>query len=295
MKINELQAFFRSPAGAVAGGALFLTLAGFFLALMGAIVKAVSAEMSNSMVVFFRNAATCFFIIPQLFLGPGSRLGLKTSHFSLHLLRCCSGLAAMYAYFYALSVLPLGEAVLLSYTSPLLTPVVARVWLKEPLGPVHAAGGLIGFLGILLILRPGFHEIHPAALVALVSAFFASIAMASVRKMGSTEPPFRVVAWFTILATLFSAPAALSSWQTPDLSLAGLFFCLGAVGFVAQLFLTYGYGMAPSARIGPFTYTTVFFASILGTILWAEVLHPMTILGGLLIVGGGILAGRSKG
>jgi drug/metabolite transporter (DMT)-like permease len=295
MQIQKFRRFFRSPGGAVVAGALFLTLAGFFLALMGALVKAVSAELSNAMVVFLRNFATCLFVFPQLFLGPGLKKGLKTDHFFLHFLRCVSGLAAMYAYFYALRVLPLGEAVLLSYTSPLLTPIVARIWLKEPLGGLHVTGGILGFLGILFILRPGFHEIHPAALVALVSAAFAAIAMATVRKMGTTEPPFRVVAWFSILATFFSAPAALSVWETPSLGLAGLFFCLGALGFVAQLCLTCGYGMAPSARIGPFTYTTVFFASILGVLLWGELLHPLTLLGGGLIVVGGMVAGRARG
>lgn len=295
MKTDEIRAFFRSPAGTVVAGALFLTLAGFFLAVMGAMVKAASAELPNAMVVFLRNFAACFFVFPQLFWGSGVRRGLKSRHFFLHFLRCASGLSAMYAYFFALRVLPLGEAVLLSYTSPLLTPVVARIWLKEPLGGLHVAGGILGFFGILLILRPGFHEIHPAALIALVSAGFAAIAMATVRKMGATEPPFRVVAWFSILAALFSAPGAVVAWQTPSLAQAVLFLGLGGVGVLAQICLTYGYGMAPSARIGPFTYTTVFFASILGTVLWGEVLHPMTLLGGVLIVTGGVVAGRSRG
>ncbi|MCW7753044.1 DMT family transporter [Desulfobotulus sp. H1] len=293
MKKNEVGAFLRSPSGAVVAGALFLVAAGFFLAVMGAMVKSATEDMPTAMVVFLRNAATCLFILPQLFWGPGARIGLRTGSFGLHLLRSLSGLVAMYAYFYALSVLPLGEAVLLSYTSPLLTPVVARIWLKEPLEGHHVVGGMLGFVGIVMILRPGFHEVHPAAVVALISAAFASIAMATVRKMGATEPPFRTVAWFTLLATLFSAPAALPVWQAMNVGLIVFIVCLGGVGFAAQICLTSGYGMAPSARIGPFTYSTVFFASILGTFVWGEILHPMTLAGGLLIVAGGIMAGRS--
>ena len=273
-------------------GALFVALSGVLFAIMGAVVKHASGELPNQMVVFFRNFGVFLLLVPQLFWGPGKRIGIRTTRFRHHFIRSASGLSAMYCYFYALGKLPLSEAVLLSYTSPLLTPIVARLWMGEPYGLRHLASGLIGFFGIILILRPGSASFEPAALVALCAALLASIAMTTIRNMSDTEPPFRIVAWFTLISTCVSAGPAIAVWDAPDLSMIFFLVALGVVAFSAQISLTTGYTLAPAAQIGPFTYLTVFFAAIIGNIIWKELPHPATFVGGALIVAGGILATR---
>lgn len=101
-------------------------------ALLGAFVRAASAMLPNEMVVFFRNALVLVFLMP-LFAARRSLPAMSGGKMHLHVLRASAGLVSMYCYFYALAHMKLAEAVLLSYTSPLFIPIIAFLWLHEPL------------------------------------------------------------------------------------------------------------------------------------------------------------------
>lgn len=274
-------------------GALNIIAASIMFAFMGALIKQASGSLNSSMVVFFRNAVALVLMMPALFRGR-SVGGLKTGEFGLHMVRSLSGLAAMYFYFYTLTKLPLAEAVLLSYTSPLFIPFVAYLWLNEKVNKRLIAAMLIGFGGVILIMKPGTGMFQPAAFFGLAAGSVASISMVSIRRMAATEPPFRIVFYYTLIATFASALPLPWSWITPGPELwlvllgIGIFACLG------QLFVTRGYTLAPSAQIGPFTYSTVLFAAILGFFFWNEKLDLFTLGGGILIFFAGILAARNN-
>src|SRR6185503_18600603 len=134
-------------------GALLMVASAFLFAAMGEAVKMASAHLSNSMVVFFRNAFGLLALSPWL-VRLGVK-GLRTVAWREHLVRGLAGLASMYCYFYAIARLGLSEAILLNYSLPLFMPLIARAWLGEavPARLWRALG--LGFLGIVLILRPG--------------------------------------------------------------------------------------------------------------------------------------------
>jgi len=243
------------------------------------------------MVVFFRNICALVFILPWVWYirPPG---GVKTAFFQLHLLRSLTGLGAMYCFFYAIAHLQLSEAFLLAATAPLFIPVIANLWIREPVSWMLRGAIAIGFIGIVLILKPGFGVFQPIAIVGLAAGAFAALAMVSIRRMSATEPTIRIVFYFTVLGTLISAVPLVWSWQLPQPKIWWLLALIGLLAAVGQFLLTKGYSLAPAAQVGPFTYINVFFAALFGWLFWGESLDAMTWIGAVLICIAGIIAAR---
>ena len=270
-------------------GALYVLGASFLFALMGAAIKEASVTTSNTMMVFLRNAMALIVLLPWL-LTSRYRASLRTGHLGRHLIRTTAGLGAMFLFFYAISRMPLGEAVLLSFTAPLFIPLVARIWIGEPISLRTVAAVLIGFAGVLLILRPGTGVLRPVALIGAASGLLSAVAMVSIRYMSDTEPPGRIVFYFTVMATGFSALALPWAWQTPQPAAFGFMALAAVMAIIGQLLLTRGYSLAPAARVGPFSYGNLILSSVLGWLLWGEIIEGAAWIGALLICIAGIIA-----
>jgi drug/metabolite transporter (DMT)-like permease len=262
-------------------------------AAMGEAVRMASAQLSNAMVVFFRNAFGLVALLPWLVrLGPE---GLRTRAWPEHLVRGLAGLASMYCYFYAIARIGLSEAILLNYSLPLFMPLIARAWLREEIPPRLWRALVLGFLGILLILRPGLAVFRPAALAALVAAVLAALAQVGVRRLTQTEPAARIVFYFAVISTMVSALPLASVWTTPKRSLWSVLVALGVLATLAQLVMTRAYAHAPAAQVGPFIYSAVVFAGLMDWWLWDRVPDAAFVGGAVLVCAAGILALRSTG
>lgn len=272
-------------------GALFVLSASFTFAVLGALIKVVSTSLTNEMVVFFRNLCALIFILPWIWYRRPIG-GVKTAFFQLHLLRSLAGLGAMYCFFYAIAHLQLSEACLLASTAPLFIPVIAYIWIHEPVAQKVRGAIIIGFIGIVLILKPGFGVFQPVAIVGLTAGIFVALAMVSIRRMSSSEPTIRIVFYFTVLGTLISAVPLVWSWQSPQPKIWWLLVLIGLLAAVGQFMLTKGYSLAPAAQVGPFTYGNVVFATFLGWLFWGESLDSTTWIGAFLICIAGIIATR---
>jgi drug/metabolite transporter (DMT)-like permease len=271
--------------------ALLMVTSAFLFAAMGEAVKIASAQLSNAMVVFFRNAFGLLALLPWV-LRLGAK-GLRTAAWPEHLVRGLAGLAAMYCYFYAIARLGLSEAILLHYSLPLFVPLIARAWLREDVPPrLWPALGL-GFLGILLILRPGVGVFRPAALAALAAAVLAALAQVGVRRLTRTEPVARIVFYFALISTVVSAVPVFPNWTTPNGGLWIVLVALGVLATVAQLVMTQAYAHAPAAQVGPFIYSSVVFAGLMDWWLWGRLPDVAFIAGAVLVCAAGILALRS--
>jgi drug/metabolite transporter (DMT)-like permease len=216
--------------------------------------------------------------------------GLRTRVPHLHLLRGIAGLSAMYCFFYAIANIPLADAMLLKLTSPLFIPLVALAWLREPVYPRVWIALAVGFVGVLLILRPGFEGVSVVALVALLGGMFAAVAKVTVRRLSRSEPPLRIVAYFALTAAVVSSVPLTWSWQTPSPPAFGWLLVIALFATLGQLCLTKGLFLAPAARMGSFGYFAVIFGATYGWLLWGEVLMWWTVAGTLLIVIAGMLA-----
>jgi drug/metabolite transporter (DMT)-like permease len=272
-------------------GALCVLSASLTFAIMGAVVKVVSLSLTNEMVVFFRNFCALFFILPWVWYShpPG---GVRTSHFSLHLLRSVAGLGGMYCFFYVIARMQLSESFLLMSTAPLFIPIIAYLWINEPVERKVRGAIVVGFSGIILILKPGIGVFQPIAFIGLAAGLLGALAMVSIRRMSSSEPTIRIVFYFTMLGTLISAMPLVWLWQPPKAEIWWLLLLIGLLAAVGQFLLTKGYSLAPAARVGPFSYSNVVFAMLLGSILWDESLDYLTWVGALLVCIAGIVTTR---
>jgi len=271
--------------------ALLLLGSSLFFASASVAVKLASPNVSNEMVVFFRSFFGLLALAPMLWRR--GRRGLRTRYLRQHVTRALAGLAAMYCFFYAIGRLPLGEAMLLNYSSPLFIPFIARLWLHEPLPKGFAWAVGTGFVGIALILKPGSGFLSPAALVGVLSSVLTATAMVSIRGLARFEPTLRIVFYFGVVCSLAAAPGLVWGWRPLAPQALGLLIAVGVLGTCGQLLLTRAYSLAPAARVGPFTYATVVFAALFGWLVWGEVPDRSSIVGAALVCAAGVLAMRA--
>lgn len=259
--------------------------AAFLFAGVSVGVKVSARTVSDEMIVFFRNAGALAVLLPLL---RGGFQNLKTQRLPAHLLRSLAGLASMYFCFYALARMPLGDAMLLAYTSPLFMPWLSAIWVKEPapsgVGPALA----MGFLGVVLVMKPGAGLFSVVAVAALCSGLLGAIAQVGIRDLTKTEPVLRIVFYFSALSTAVSAVPLLWSWKRPSLAEAAVLVGTGVLASIAQLCLTRAYRSAPPSQIGPFIYSAVVFSAGWDWLLWRHRPDGLSFLGAAFIVLAGV-------
>lgn len=253
-----------------------------FFAGTSALIKYLGDYVSLELIVFARNCFSLLLLVPWvIYSGPRN---LISDQPGLHALRGLFGLGAMYASFYALTELPLAQATLLTQTAPIYVPLIAAWWLRESLDRTLVLAAVVGFAGVGLILSPSTVGVdNQAALWGLASGLFAGCAFVTLRRMSRSEPPMRTVFYFTVVGTLVSAVPLALNWVTPPLHTWIPLFALAVLATGGQAFLTLGYSMAPAARVGPFSYMNVVFATVLGVLFWDEFPDGLAFAGAALV------------
>lgn len=259
------------------------------MALVGTSVKWATDGLPAPVVVFFRNLFGLAVLIPWI-ATPGG-ISVRTRFLRLHALRCVFGFLAMQAYFYAISKLHLGSAVALNFTSPLWIPFVAFLWLKEPLSRRVLLASLAGLAGVWMIRTPESGVWSLAGAMGLLSAFFASAALVGVRRLTlAGEPAGRIVFYFALGSTLFTALPVPFFWQTPTPHQWMALAATGALASLAQFLLSRGFARAPAAVAAVAYYGTVPAAAFFGWLFWGERLTVAFAVGAAIICAAGISA-----
>ncbi|GGY32068.1 hypothetical protein GCM10011297_01100 [Bacterioplanes sanyensis] len=269
-------------------GAAYLLAGEALLAIMAALIKHLSSDLSTEQLLWFRNVAGLFVLLP-LVVHHGRDL-LRTQVWHWHLLRGVVGVSAMYCYFWALAHMPLTEAFLVKLSSPLFMPLLAWLWLREPAGRRSLVALLVGFAGVVTILRPGSDaEFTAVALIGLLGAVLAALAKVSIRRMSATEPSARIVFYFGVIASLISTPGAVLNWQPVSPQQWWLILLLGLIATLGQLALTKAYRLAPTGKVGVYAYSAVIYGALMGWLIWQEVPLWTTWAGAVLIISAGII------
>lgn len=209
-----------------------------------------------------------------------------------HLIRSCVGLFAMICGFSALQRLPLTEATAINFASPLFMTALSALFLAEPVGRHRWAAVVVGFLGVLVMVRPSAGDLGHLNLVgvalALGGALGAAGAMVTVRQIAATEKGPTIVFYFTLAGTVMGAAGSLTHWVTPDPLVLGLLILAGVIGGVGQLFLTEAVRVAPVGVVAPFDYTQLLWATGLGFLVWSELPHATTLIGAVIVAASGV-------
>lgn len=255
---------------------------------MGLCGKQLLATYSLQQFVFLRSlfGLAIFLLLARQFGGFKS---LLTRKWPWHLLRTLFATGAMFGFFYGLARMPLVDALTLGFTAPLIVTALSVPVLREHVGWRRWTAVLIGFVGVLIVLRPGSGTLSLAALAILFAAFcYASLAITA-RKLSTTESSYALSVYVIIGPMLLSSSLlAGGGWVPPDSSGWLLFTIAGACSAVAWIGIIGGYRRAEPAVLAPFEYTALIAGAIAGYFIWDEVPDRWVVVGAITIIASGL-------
>jgi len=269
-------------------------LAAFTYAFLAFLVQTAEGILPNSVLIFFRQFFGLLFLLPIIPIKLGSFKKLKTKVFPLHMLRAFASLSAMFCLYYALRHLPLTDAVLLTYTRPLFIPIIVFLWFQQKWTRNTWTGLIIGFLGVLLILRPDKHLLDVASLMGLAAGLLGAIAFTTIRRLTRTEPSERITFYYMALSLPVASIPLAMQWEKPTPYGWGFLAVIGLFAVVYQLLLTRAYRHAKAVKVGSLLYSSVAFAYLFDFFLGKKDIPLTAIIGMILIVFGSVIALRDQ-
>ncbi|MDP6604327.1 MAG: DMT family transporter [Rhodospirillales bacterium] len=245
------------------------------------LVKYVSAEIHPFEIVFFRSLFGFVTLSPILIrhgLSP-----LRTRHFGLYVVRVFFSISTTLAIWMALSLAPLAKVTAISFSQPLFATVLAALFIGEAIRARRITALAVGFLGTLIIVRPGIGTLDAGSILAVVGAACSATTVIFIRVLSRTDSTTTLTLYSTILGAPLSFMAAVWFWKTPTLEQLGWLALIGVAGVIGQLLFTQAYKLADVAVVSPATFTRLIWAALIGYVVFAEVPDRWVWLGGGLI------------
>ncbi|MEX2642758.1 MAG: DMT family transporter [Acetobacterales bacterium] len=294
--IDAATRLLRPPAWAAAlppnaQGMLLMIAAVSGFAGMTAALKYVSQELPFLVVILVRMA---FGIVPLLPWIARNGIGtLRTHRFPLHVARALNGYLALACFVYALTQLSLADVTAIGFARPLWVIVIAALFLGETVGWRRGTATVVGFLGVLVILRPGGH-LDPAMLVALLGSFGACMTLILIKMLSTTEPGGRIVFYHQGLSFLIGLAPAVWFWETPTPTQCVWIAVSAFCGTFGHLCFARACKLAEATVIAPMEYTRLVAATALGFALFGELPSIWVVPGTALIAGASLYIARRE-
>lgn len=268
----------RAPA---VRGAAWMMVAGLSYAVTGALVRIVAADYPVFEIVFLRCVIALIVLTPMI-----RRLGLaalKTEQLSMHALRAVVGYIGILCWFYGVNLIPLADYYALQFTMPLFTIAGAALLLREAVGRKAWIAVAVGFLGALVILRPGLSAVSAGGLAALGAAVMFASANICIRVMSRKDHARVIVVYSNLLVLPLALVPALFDWVTPAWQDVPGIIGIGVFGTLAQFGITRAVGIAEARIVQPFDFARLSFAAVIGWLLFHEAVDGFTWLGAVII------------
>lgn len=251
--------------------------------LMAVAIRYATAHVPTQEVAFFRNAFGLLVLLPLL-LRPG-RGSLRTEQLPRYLLRSAIGLASMLCAFWAIGHLPMSQAISLSYSTPLFVTIAAVLWLGETVRARRWAAVIIGFIGVLIIVRPGSTGFTPGTLVAVLAAVLSSLVAIQIKQLTRVDSADAVVLYTYLFWVPLSLLPAVFVWVWPA-GMAWLWLlATGLFGTVGQLLWTRALRLGEVSALTPISFMQLPLVAVLGWLLFGETLDRWTVIGAGIILG----------
>ncbi len=238
-----------------------------------------------------------FGLIPILLLVPRGEFKTfyKTSRPKLHAFRAITGTLAIIALFIALREIPLADVVSLTFGGPIFVTLGSIFFLSEKVGVKRWLAVLIGFFGMLLIVKPAYEELNIYYIFPIIFCIFFACVALSIRSLSSTEPNYRIALYFSFLSMIVGLLTLPFGWVMPNKFELFLLIFTGLVGSVANILLTVSLRYAEASLVTPTKYLNLVFAILLGYFIWSEIPKLLTLVGaGLIIISSVIIFMRES-
>jgi S-adenosylmethionine uptake transporter len=269
---------------------LWMLAAGLAFALMGVFVKIASAHFATAELVLWR-AAVQTAVAWALLCHAG--LPVRTPRLGMHVHRGVAGFASLFMFFHALTALPVATAMTLNYSSPLFLAILLAVHARERLRAKLVGTVALGFVGVVLLLRPTFAaDLWWPGLIGLASGAISAVAYWNVRELvRADEPEARVVFYFGVFALAGALVWMVPQpWHAPRADTWWMLAGVGGLGALGQVAMTRAYGHGSTLVTAALSYSGIVFSSVIGIAWFGDLPAGSAWLGIALIVAAGILA-----
>ena len=266
-----------------AQGILWALFAYALFAVAAAMAKLASVDYHVLQILLFRQLVVFLSCLPSI--AKSFPCSLKTQHPGLHIVRLMGAFVGLSGSLLAVTLLPLTTAITLGFAQVLFVALLALFFLKERVG-VHRIGAVtVGFVGVVIVMRPGAEGLfNVSALVPVVAAMGAGVAMISVRKLSQTESTATLLVYQAVFVGVLAGIPLFWLWQTPDLKGLLILLGMGVLATAGQWVGVKGLRLGEASVIGNIQYMQLIYAAILGYFLFDEIPDGYTLIGGAVII-----------
>ena len=258
--------------------AISATLFGSF---MGAGVKLLSDDLHPIIICFYRCLMGLIIITP--FVARNNFRALQTDNMRLQIFRALIDIISMICWFSAIGMMHFEKATALGFTTPLFTTVLAVLILGEVIRFHRTAALLLGFIGILIIIRPGYVPFEFGTILMLIASFSFSFVLIFVKKLSATDSSLTIIFYHLLYMTPVFFILSLFYWQTITLDQIIIFSLMGASGLLSHWCLAQAFKMSDTTFVMPLQFTKLIWASLIGLFIFAEQPDIWTWIGGIII------------
>ena len=267
-------------------GAATLMVAACAFAIMAALIKLAGERLPVTQILFVRQCIMMMVVAPAIFHHfPGC---LKTKRLDLQMVRVAAALVAMLGGFYAVIHLPLADAVAIGFAKAFFVTIFAIYILHEQVGLRRWMAVVVGFVGVLVMIRPGTEGFDPITLLALLAAAAAGFVMVILRKLSETDTPTTTLSYQALLVGVIIAFPAWLYWIPPTRTEWMLLLGIGIISYVGQMLNIHAYKWGEASVLASLDYTRLLYATVLGYFLFNTLPHTATWIGAAVIIGASI-------
>mgnify|MGYP001171801681 CR=1 FL=1 len=273
-------------------GAIWMTMSAILFAGQAGIVRHLSTNLHFIEISFFRALFGIVIMLPWLI-----RVGfepLRTKHTKLYVMRGLMGTFAMYGYFGGISLIPLADATAISFTFPLLVALAGVLLLKEKAHAARWISLFVGFLGTLIVIRPGFQEVNIGIFMVIGGGVLVALCAMVLKVVLRNDLPDTAALYQALYMLPFSFIGILFVWVWPTWEQWFWGFALGAFSTSAQRLYSRAFTTGDVGSVAPFDFTRLPFVIAIGFIVFSELPDIWTIIGGTVIFCSSIFAGRTE-
>ena len=249
--------------------------------------RQLSAELTTFQVLFFRSLVGL--AVVTALLQRAGWAHVKTHAIGTHLLRNIAHFGGQYGWFYGIALIPLTEVFAIEFTVPIWTALMATFLLHERMTGARALAVALGFVGVLVILRPGVTAISPAALAVLGSAFCYAISHVFTKRLSSTQTPLTILFYMTVIQLPLGLLPALTRWVWPSAASWPWILVVATTALSAHYCLTRAFQLADASVVIPLDFLRLPLIAVVGFFAYGEPLDIWVLFGALIVCAGTLL------
>ena len=262
--------------------AVLLALIASFCAVLMSVFLKLGQQDANVFTVGFMRFFFGFLIILPFIIKSRFKI-YNTANFKLHISRSIINVPMMILGFAALMYIPLEQIKAIGFLSPILVVILSVIFLKERIYLIRTFSLILGFIGTLIILRPGFIEINVGVYMVLLSGLFWSTVIIITKFMSKTDSAMTILTYQYTFVSLFTLPLAIFYWSIPSMQSIFYSFLAAIVGTVLHLCINNSYKLADLSIIQPVWFTQLIFASVFGFVIFGSLPDLFTWIGAILV------------